>query len=416
MNQHSEKEPDIPEATHERRGSPWTVVLTAVLALAVLSILPWGRITNNKIKDFNLLEDIFPTENRKAVTDELIDPMLQAAIEEEALKRPEPQPASAGIAVTDSTLDVTLRKPSRVNGEMVIEDYTPASRRSALAVLKGKLANASNAPVRIGVIGDSYIEGDILTQNIRSLLQEHYGGSGVGYMPLHTEIPGFRRSVRQQDSGWETVDMRHSKADSLHTLPGEYFIASTGASSTYKGTSNLPHQADWDESFFAFISPNSGTVTLSGKDGSFSVMDVYPSGELQFARLSGSTSQVKVSTDVKGLVGIGMWLSSSHGVQVDCMPLRGNGGHSHRKLDNKLSHSLNRQLQYDLIILEYGINALTSKQTDYTAYSDIMVKVVKELRINFPNAEILIMGIGDRGQKSGSEVKSIHTAPAMTER
>ena len=70
-------------------------------------------------------------------------------------------------------------------------------------------------------------------------------------------------------------------------------------------------------------------------------------------------------------------------------------------------------INYDLIILEFGINAMTSSQTDYSLYSRKMVEVINHVRTCYPTADILVMGIGDRGEKRGSEVHSMKSAPYM---
>ena len=44
-----------------------------------------------------------------------------------------------------------------------------------------------------------------------------------------------------------------------------------------------------------------------------------------------------------------------------------------------------------------------------------MVKVIRHLRSCYPNADFLVMGIGDRGQKKGGGVKSMSTVPNMIE-
>ena len=70
---------------------------------------------------------------------------------------------------------------------------------------------------------------------------------------------------------------------------------------------------------------------------------------------------------------------------------------------------------YDLIILEFGINALTAKQTNYDVYMSHLVEVINNVRQCYPNADIMLMGIGDRGEKKGGEVKSMSTAKFMVD-
>jgi lysophospholipase L1-like esterase len=74
-----------------------------------------------------------------------------------------------------------------------------------------------------------------------------------------------------------------------------------------------------------------------------------------------------------------------------------------------------KYIDYDLIIVEYGINALTSQQSDYSQYGKLMLEVIARVRQCYPNADILLMGIGDRGQKQGSVVHSIATAQNMVD-
>ena len=44
---------------------------------------------------------------------------------------------------------------------------------------------------RIGYFGDSMIEGDLITQDFRSTLQDTFGGIGVGFMPVTSIVAGF---------------------------------------------------------------------------------------------------------------------------------------------------------------------------------------------------------------------------------
>lgn len=93
------------------------------------------------------------------------------------------------------------------------------------------------------MIGDSYIEGDILSGSIRRRLQDRIGGRGVGYVPMTSAVAGFRRTVRLSSQGFTACDIRNDRLDSLHTLPGEYFRAARGATATFRGEKNGAHTA-----------------------------------------------------------------------------------------------------------------------------------------------------------------------------
>ena len=51
-----------------KNGSPLTIIVTAVVALVVLSVMPWGDLTGNKLKDFNLLSDLIPESDKTYIS------------------------------------------------------------------------------------------------------------------------------------------------------------------------------------------------------------------------------------------------------------------------------------------------------------------------------------------------------------
>ena len=195
------------------------IFATALVTLILLSLLPWGDFTGHVLKDFNLFGDLLPRSDKSFITHEEIDPELLALASESDAEVPDstllPSGEAANEVVADLPDDFT---PPMRDGSILIEDYSPDG--SGLASLRQSLANSASSPVRIAFVGDSYIEGDILTQDIRAMLQETYGGHGVGYMPVFSPIPGFRRSVRQSGSGWEAKEIRDMGSNDYRTLQG----------------------------------------------------------------------------------------------------------------------------------------------------------------------------------------------------
>ena len=92
-------------------------------------------------------------------------------------------------------------KPAYVDtcraGVECIDDYSTG--RSGMIPLYEALHNRNNLgrPVRIAMLGDSYIEGDILSADLRQLLQEHFGGSGVGLVPSPLSLSGVQFDMFQ---------------------------------------------------------------------------------------------------------------------------------------------------------------------------------------------------------------------------
>ena len=59
-------------------------------------------------------------------------------------------------------------------------------------------------PVRIAFLGDSFVEGDILTADLRERLQSAYSGGGAEFAPMASPLTAFRRTVKTQSKGWTT--------------------------------------------------------------------------------------------------------------------------------------------------------------------------------------------------------------------
>ncbi|MGN0223103.1 MAG: GDSL-type esterase/lipase family protein [Muribaculaceae bacterium] len=401
-----------------RPGGVIIILLTAVVIVAALSLVPWGKLTGNMLKDFNLLGDLFPTEHASYETHEELDPELAKLAQE-----PEVMPdstASDSVHVAGSTnsgaipldsIDENFEAPR--SGEVVlIEDYTFDG--SGLRRLRAALSQAATRNVRIAVIGDSYIEGDIFTQDVRAALQSQYGGSGVGYMPAYCEFAGFRRSVRQSGSGWHEREIRKMRNHDYRIIAGKYYVGYNGANARFEGTKSPAHVDSWDRTLVQVVAPaHSGTITLTAADGTSTSQAIEASGAVQTVRLDAHTTSVKLSSTVDSLVVLGVYLDANTGVSVDCMSLRGNSGIGHRNLNAEIISQQRQTVDYDLIILEFGINALSSDQSDYSYYAKAMTRAVQAIQSCYPNSVVMLMGIGDRGHKQGGSVVSMHTCPAM---
>lgn len=405
-----------------KKGSPTLIIVIAVVLVAVMSLLPLSKWTGGRVKDFSLISDIVKEaaimqENASGEGSEEIDPaLLQAEQENETGETSETRLRSGlngeiETETADRHIDTIISpvRPSRVGDLVRVEDYTTASTGFAnlrAAIGSGKLA-------RIAVVGDSYIEGDIFTQDLRALFQDTYGGEGVGYVNMHTDFPGFRRSVKQSGSGWKTF-MANKKAERRYIdIAEQYAVPSGTATSVYEGTKQNSHTASWSRSQFLFISPDDITISVKTDDSEWEERNIAGSPSVQSLEITGQVSRFGIKTSAASLIGLGVWLDGVSGVSVDCMSSRGFSGITLKKVSPELSHEMSRFVDYDLIILEFGINAMSAKQKNYSNYCTHMVEVINHIRLCYPQADIMLMGVGDRGQKIGSQVKSMPTGQAM---
>lgn len=82
-----------------------------------------------------------------------------------------------------------------------IEDYGDSTRRGMASFYEALDRTSSSHPdhdglVRIAVFGDSFIEADIFTADLREMLQKRFGGCGVGFVTITSMTSGYRPTVR----------------------------------------------------------------------------------------------------------------------------------------------------------------------------------------------------------------------------
>ncbi len=395
-----------------KAARPFLIIAGAIVLLFLLSLVPWGDLTGNRLKNFNLLSDLFHG-SEKVTAEEPIDPELEKALADADI-----EPATDTNFVATNTDGISLYQVASpkepvdnhaADGTVIFEDYTVNGQ--GLRNFKRALASASTRPVRVAVIGDSYIEGDILTQDIREALQNRYGGAGVGYLPVWSEVGGFRTSVKQTSNGWTKYEIRKKARDNMKILQGEYFKADAGAKATFKGVGKPAHLDSWNTTTVLAVAPSGGSVTLT-TDAGTETLELPAEDIVSALTISGLTTSATV-TATPGVEIAGLYLDNATGVAVDNMSLRGNSGQTHRKLSVERAAQMRPYIDYDLIVVEYGINALSSQQSDYNGYKKLMMQTISRLRDCYPKADILMMSIGDRGQKIGGEVHSVPTSNNM---
>lgn len=397
----------------------FVILLISIILLICLSIINWSDLTktvsdsgkeSSFLKDYNIISQLLPEDTTFTDGDIDIDPMLKAAMDSNVnipqyIERTD---TSTGQQIIDTA--IIAPKVSTVNGEVIIEDYSIAQK--GLINFKNAISQCNSKPVRIAVIGDSYIEGDIFTQSIRELLQKQYGGNGVGYVAMDCITKGFRQSVKHKANGWKISSFMKNKGENHFILPGLYCCSNGNASASYTGVESVNNANSWNNSKFAFISPTKTTIDINTGDG-WTSHNIEASNELQCISIDKPTNKFELRTNSNSLIGLGVWLSNNTGITVDCMSLRGYSGISHNKVNVELSKQLSNHIDYDLIIVEYGLNVLSGKSKNYDFYANLMVNVVNHIRRCHTNADILVMGCGDRGIKRGSSIHSMGTAPYL---
>ena len=279
--------------------------------------------------------------------------------------------------------------------------------------------------VRILHYGDSQIEMDRMSAQLRAYMQETFGGGGPGMIPYRTIIPTF--AVRQSTSG----DLVHlsSFGDSTVTRSrGNYgpmmqcFRMAGPATLTVRASS---HSSVDDRvkqfSRVKLVFNNRGEkVTLSiddkGTDTAFT--DTYeaagvgsfsyrsPSPQTYFRlRTSGNADLYCVTVD------------DGPGVAVDNIPMRGCSGQQFTLVNRDLLSQAYSALDVGIVIMQFGGNSvpyLRSAKAIET-YCHSIGRQIDYVRSCCPQAKILFVGPSDMSTREKGTLQTYPWLPTVVD-
>ncbi|MCI6618577.1 MAG: GDSL-type esterase/lipase family protein [Prevotella sp.] len=272
-----------------------------------------------------------------------------------------------------------------------------------------------NHPVRIAYFGDSFTEGDILTADLRDLLQQRFGGNGIGWVDCMNGTNGFRPTICLKAVGLTAHVSSQKPFDANRQgINQRYYSAVGGAQISYMGTSYKKGTSHWQNVQFFFSSPGPTTIeAFSGKQSPRTfTFDGAPTVQCLTIKGDSNHSTFKILKPSAGSVYYGAALESDRGIVLDNLSLRGCLGYTLSSIPSATLNAFARFRPYDLIIIHYGTNVAVSQESEkfFRAYIDKMKHMIAQLRGAYPQASILVMSVPDRDQRTAS---GIQTLPAI---
>ncbi|MDR2495612.1 MAG: hypothetical protein LBD21_00570 [Tannerellaceae bacterium] len=314
------------------------------------------------------------------------------------------------IALRDSiTKDMAGIAAADHKGER-IEDYSEG--HNGLHRFFAALNSSRTRPVRIAFVGDSFVEGDILTAGLRNSLQQSFGGRGVGFVPVTSEAARYRSTVSMTAAGWKTISILTDKANSF-ILSGLIFEPEEENPSIKFKLGTMYAAIRRAGSLQLIYDRNVATsVHLSCNAIADTSLQLPPADGISACTLRGDSISSGTITFEQGdgFRALGIVLEDETGVSVDNLALRGHSGLMWTKLDEQTCSRWNAIRPYDLIILQYGLNVATEEVLDYSWYRGRMCESIARVRQCFPEADLLLLGVSDRANRYDG---SFATMPAV---
>lgn len=340
-----------------------------IAALLLLSLIPEFDLGSFHWKRVNIVHDLFTAEKKQ-------------------------------VAKVDST---QITKPIYVDtcktGIVCVEDYSKDT--SGLHSFLSALDASKNRVVRIAWFGDSYVEGDILLGSLRDTLQAIFGGSGVGFVPITSEVAGFRQTVIHSYETWKTFGIVGNR-DAEHPLgpAGFSFVGEEGNTVSYTAEKRT-RLNNFPTAKLFYGNSDSAIVTVNGNEiGLATVKSIHQRS------LGENLSSLKLSVQGKADL-YGVSIESKTGICVDNFSMRGNSGIGLNYVNEKMFRNFDSIHPYDLVVLSYGLNVANEKSKNYDWYVRSMKPTIAMIKRAFPNSSILTIGCSDRAENIDGELQTM---------
>ena len=128
------------------------------------------------------------------------------------------------------------------------------------------LKKAKTEKIRVAHFGDSAIEGDLVTADIRENLQKKFGGNGVGFISITSQDIQFRQTTKHSFSdNWNEASLYGSNPDRLPLgISGEIFVPKTpNAWVQYETTTSYPYLKSFNTARLFYSNAKSYAVNYS---------------------------------------------------------------------------------------------------------------------------------------------------------
>ncbi len=329
----------------------------------------------------------------------------------------EPDTPKMPAPMTPASVAPKVAKPKQATEptvEPVLADSTCTDSvfYTRLAPFYEALRHADSTAVRVVHYGDSQIEGDRITMNLRRHLQELCGGGGVGLIPLHQTIgmrtlsqtlkmDGVPQSAGEGPKRYLVYGPASNRRDNMTYGPlGQVAMMNDSLRHGSERMSlNIAPMSNekYSERYFnrvRILYAGNLQISVNGQPAEES----YISGDFhnRLCTLPDSTTRCTVELTGKGEV-YGLSVETDRGVQADNIPMRGCAGTVMTNIGpNELTEYF-QSVNARLIILQFGGNVVpySHSTADIQRYAERIRAQIRHIKACAPEAAVLFIGPSD---------------------
>ncbi|MFK7049921.1 hypothetical protein FLACOL_02666 [Flavobacterium columnare] len=286
-----------------------------------------------------------------------------------------------------------------------ITDFDNDSKNFVFQNLSSKLDELyqnKKTKIRIAWFGDSQIEGDLMTQDIREMLQNYFNKKkGVGFVPINSISSDFRQTATSKTSGsFETFNFKQNPEKNVF-LSGYSFLSSdldiTLRNNIKKDSTQIL------EKWLLFGKGNDITITQNGVQTNYHASEAF--NRVLLDRSTANSIHFKAQFANTPIYGISF--EPENGIVLDNFSFRGITGIELNKISIELLQKLNQENYYDLVVFQYGVNLMfRPNDLNYDYYYEKMSPIIKKFKKEMPKTDFLIFSCSDRAFKYDNEWKT----------
>lgn len=288
-----------------------------------------------------------------------------------------------------------------------------------------QMEGATDHLVRVVHYGDSQIELDRISQDLREALQERFGGSGTGLFPALGNVPSA--SISKAASGSFAQYTMYGDSTTQRAGHNRYGILAQVVQLTGSGTLTLRGSKNKNAregvKTFESVSVLYGrgeNLVVKATSGTEKPEPVVQKGENGVTLLTWRFSQPveKATLTFQGNAEIyGIGADGNAGVAVDNVPLRGCSGTIFTRISKPLMTDSFALTDTRLIILQFGGNMMPmirgAKQIE--PYQEQIAKQIAYFHEVAPQAKILFIGPSDMGKSVNGRVVTWPHLPELVD-
>lgn len=351
----------------------------------VLVVISLGFISLNFQKKINLFSDIIFKENFESVNDSMDIVQLTDSIAEDTS-------ASKQLVIDTTAQHIIMWKPGELNLDSFFVDL--------------KSLSENKQKIRVAWFGDSMIEGDLITQDFRKLMQKQFGGNGVGYVPVTSPVAQFRQTIRQTFSDdWTVYNFIKRPPEGVKLgISGNTFISGEKSWVEFKGTRMYPL---FSEVRLICRQCEQNSLMVISDSLNF-LMPEHIVGNLQDISMpiAKPIKSIKFQFEKSNCEIHGVYLDNGDGIYVDNFSFRGNSGIPLSTIPFSELTEIGKKENYRLVILSYGLNVVAHDVKKYSWYKASFAKTLAYIKAAFPDASILLMSVGDKSYRDEDGYKT----------